>query len=242
MACFLASYLLILLVKEPQINRPQSQNRFSMSSAPSHNLPIRHPSSRHHSHSVSLGAINPSHRVTRRKSMTSTVVNNAAAIAAAINGSDEKTHGASILSNRRSLTLKHNGGMRANESAMAGHNAGSMDGNHAEDRVADHSYRRDESAVDDSLLAEENNSNSKARARRASEGAHLSKGEGKRASGELRCEKCGKGYKHSSCLTKHLSVCPGPLSSLVSVLRSTISSLGRLAFVPSRRITCGCIL
>ncbi|KAG7152908.1 hypothetical protein HYQ46_003794 [Verticillium longisporum] len=21
---------------------------------------------------------------------------------------------------------------------------------------------------------------------------------------ELRCEKCGKGYKHSSCLTKHL--------------------------------------
>ncbi|KAL8840129.1 MAG: hypothetical protein Q9170_001477 [Blastenia crenularia] len=44
----------------------------------------------------------------------------------------------------------------------------------------------------------------KARARRASEGAHLAKSEGKRASGELRCDQCGKGYKHSSCLTKHL--------------------------------------
>ncbi|KAH0547922.1 hypothetical protein GP486_008337 [Trichoglossum hirsutum] len=45
----------------------------------------------------------------------------------------------------------------------------------------------------------------KSRMRRASEGAHAIKGESKRASGsELRCEKCGKGYKHSSCLTKHL--------------------------------------
>ena len=46
----------------------------------------------------------------------------------------------------------------------------------------------------------------KSRNRRASEGAHLSKTEGKRVSSELKCETCGKGYKHSSCLTKHLSV------------------------------------
>lgn len=47
----------------------------------------------------------------------------------------------------------------------------------------------------------------KARGRRASEGSQLRKGDGKRASGgELRCETCGKGYKHSSCLTKHLLV------------------------------------
>ena len=46
----------------------------------------------------------------------------------------------------------------------------------------------------------------KGRSRRASEGAYLSKTDGKRASGELRCDKCGKGYKHSSCLTKHLLV------------------------------------
>jgi hypothetical protein len=56
---------------------------------------------------------------------------------------------------------------------------------------------------DNSLLA------NKSRVRRASEGAHIIKGEGKRANGnELRCEKCGKGYKHSSCLTKHLFVLP----------------------------------
>ena len=52
----------------------------------------------------------------------------------------------------------------------------------------------------------------KTRARRASEGSYLSKGD-KRASGELRCETCGKGYKHSSCLTKHLLV---PLRFLVA--------------------------
>lgn len=62
---------------------------------------------------------------------------------------------------------------------------------------------------------------SKARARRASEGAHLSKSEGKRASGELRCEKCGKGYKHSSCLTKHLSVCPDSASLFLNALFSS---------------------
>ena len=51
----------------------------------------------------------------------------------------------------------------------------------------------------------------KSRGRRASEGACLPKTEGRRVSGEVRCEKCGKGYKHSSCLTKHLLV---PFKSL----------------------------
>lgn len=55
--------------------------------------------------------------------------------------------------------------------------------------------------------SEAGGSPSMSRVRRASEGARQAKGEGKRTSGsELRCEKCGKGYKHSSCLTKHLSV------------------------------------
>lgn len=45
---------------------------------------------------------------------------------------------------------------------------------------------------------------SKNRNRRASEGSYLVKGEGKRSASELRCDTCGKGYKHSSCLTKHL--------------------------------------
>lgn len=42
----------------------------------------------------------------------------------------------------------------------------------------------------------------KNRNRRASEGSLLSKGTSKK--GELRCDTCGKGYKHSSCLTKHM--------------------------------------
>lgn len=46
--------------------------------------------------------------------------------------------------------------------------------------------------------------NAKGRNRRASEGSYLTKGEGKRLPSELRCDTCGKGYKHSSCLTKHM--------------------------------------
>jgi len=61
--------------------------------------------------------------------------------------------------------------------------------------------------IDGSTLQEQINSSAKARARRASEGAYLAKMDSKRTSGgELRCETCGKGYKHSSCLTKHLLV------------------------------------
>jgi hypothetical protein len=57
-------------------------------------------------------------------------------------------------------------------------------------------------------LPEDEKGSNKARVRRASEGSHLRK-EGKRVgAGELRCDKCGKGYKHSSCLTKHLLVFP----------------------------------
>ena len=53
----------------------------------------------------------------------------------------------------------------------------------------------------------------KVRNRRASDGGYLSKTDGKRVSGgELRCDTCGKGYKHSSCLTKHLSVALIPFS------------------------------
>lgn len=66
-------------------------------------------------------------------------------------------------------------------------------------------------------MPENEKGNSKSRVRRASEGSRLIKGEGKRSHGsELKCEKCGKGYKHSSCLTKHLSVALCPLSSYIS--------------------------
>ncbi len=43
----------------------------------------------------------------------------------------------------------------------------------------------------------------KSRMRRASDGTRLTKKE-KAATGDLKCEQCGKAYKHGSCLTKHL--------------------------------------
>lgn len=46
----------------------------------------------------------------------------------------------------------------------------------------------------------------KLKMRRASDGTHLTKKE-KAATGDLKCEHCGKAYKHGSCLTKHLYVC-----------------------------------
>lgn len=55
----------------------------------------------------------------------------------------------------------------------------------------------------------------KGRNRRASEGAQM-KSDGKRNPAELRCDRCGKGYKHGSCLSKHMCVSPhlAPVLSL----------------------------
>lgn len=67
---------------------------------------------------------------------------------------------------------------------------------------------QDQDAFEDNSQDDEapSKDSSKQRNRRASEGAHLIKTEGKKSGAELRCDTCGKGYKHSSCLTKHLYV------------------------------------
>jgi hypothetical protein len=70
---------------------------------------------------------------------------------------------------------------------------------------------RGESAIDDEqnhdeMDEEEQTSFKQARMRRASEGQHLVKDGKKSNGGDLKCDKCGKGYKHSSCLSKHLFV------------------------------------
>jgi uncharacterized ferredoxin-like protein len=59
----------------------------------------------------------------------------------------------------------------------------------------------------DDMEEDEESEFNQSRMRRASEGQHLVK-DGKKASSasDLKCDKCGKGYKHSSCLTKHLFV------------------------------------
>jgi hypothetical protein len=65
-----------------------------------------------------------------------------------------------------------------------------------------------ESAIDDDSndMSDEGEDGLNERVRRASDGQPLTK-DGKKSNRlELRCDKCGKGYKHSSCLTKHLFV------------------------------------
>ncbi|KAL8998514.1 MAG: hypothetical protein Q9169_002457 [Polycauliona sp. 2 TL-2023] len=128
--------------------------------------------------------------------MTSTGPN-AAAIAAALNGSAQPVS----QHNRQSWNIKNNGTVRVSDSTSK--SGDDLKRNDLD--VDDDDVMQDDDAVADGMLdGREGNNLSKARTRRASEGSYLSKGEGKRASGELRCEKCGKGYKHSSCLTKHL--------------------------------------
>lgn len=91
-----------------------------------------------------------------------------------------------------------------------------------------------ESAVDDQEAAsnEESETSDKALLRRGSDGQPLAK-EGRRFNRpEIHCQHCGKGYKHSSCLTKHLFV---PLSSSFVPLPITIPQASAASFAP---LTC----
>lgn len=147
--------------------------------------------------------------------MTSSTANNVAAIVAAIKVVDESAEIGATPSARRSFTMRA-GGTRGPETASVTKTSGSVVEPSRDEYMHDpdgdvagmNDYANEESVIMDETSTAVNDGRSRARARRASEGAHLSKSEGKRSSGELRCEKCGKGYKHSSCLTKHLLVHP----------------------------------
>ncbi|KAA8647268.1 putative C2H2 finger domain protein [Aspergillus tanneri] len=177
--------------------------------------PLPQSNPRHHSHSISLGAVNANHRVTRRKSVTTAVAANvaAAAVAASMKDSPGESVGLPMPSHRR-------GSRKGLESSSVGLPSGfgsylsrSMNSPSQEPSVArkpSPSSSNDESspattAVDGSNPASKPVS-TKNRNRRASEGSHLVKGEGKRVMAELRCDRCGKGYKHGSCLSKHMCV------------------------------------
>ncbi|KAF2092160.1 hypothetical protein K490DRAFT_61605 [Saccharata proteae CBS 121410] len=178
------------------ISRPTSQHRISVGSAAS-SLPARQ--SRVSNHSTSLTSINPAHRVSRRKSMSTTAANNVAAMAAVAKGD------AASMASRR--TSKSNLGFRGPDARTYGSVPNSMPNNGS--AFASSSYGKSASALGDgpslASIPDADKSSTKARIRRASEGSQLREAKAKRASGsELKCEKCGKGYKHSSCLTKHL--------------------------------------
>ncbi|PGH17285.1 hypothetical protein AJ79_01168 [Helicocarpus griseus UAMH5409] len=185
--------------------------------------PLRQSNGRHHSHSVSLGAVNVNHRVTRRKSMTSTAATNAAAAAAvaAVLGESPNTSAlSSSAHHRRGLSSR-----RAVESTSMGASSGFgsyLARTAGQDGVP--GRKNSPNSIDENTAVEDNSSrvngsgagggsnsnnggkavSTKQRSRRASEGSHLIRSEGKRVMNELRCDRCGKGYKHSSCLTKHM--------------------------------------
>ncbi|KAG9232568.1 hypothetical protein BJ875DRAFT_74714 [Amylocarpus encephaloides] len=180
-------------------SRPLGQHRLSMSTN-SGSLPKSH--SRNHSHSVS-GSLIPSHRVTRRKSVSSNA-SNVAAMVAAVREAGETSLGVPI-SHRRNTMSKSTprsvalGCLPSPPASLPSHRIRMTSGANLDGG---------ESAIDDEqnddIEEDEETEFKQSRMRRASEGQHTMK-DGKKASGgDLKCDKCGKGYKHSSCLTKHL--------------------------------------
>ncbi|OAX76978.1 hypothetical protein ACJ72_08728, partial [Emergomyces africanus] len=205
--------------------------------------PLRQSTGRHHSHSVSLGAVNINHRVTRRKSMTSTAASNAAtaaAVAVAM-GESPNAAAAALLSSSSSNSPHfnhHRRGLstrRAVESTSMGTASGFgsyLARNAGLDTAATPGRKNSPNSIDENTAVDDvlplgggllggsgggvgGGSGSsggkpiigtKQRSRRASEGSHLVRSDGKRVMNELRCDRCGKGYKHSSCLTKHIKI------------------------------------
>ncbi|EED20138.1 C2H2 finger domain protein, putative [Talaromyces stipitatus ATCC 10500] len=150
--------------KETSVSRP----------VPHMGTPVRQPQAqRSHSHSISLGAINANHRVTRRKSM-----------------SRRGTESTSIGATSGFSSYLSRGIHAASPDSIPGRKPSPV--------VIDENIAVEGSGQEDKHVATKN------RNRRASEGSHLVRGEGKRVSKEIRCDQCGKGYKHSSCLTKHM--------------------------------------
>lgn len=193
----------------PLIRLPPRQETLTCRPSSSGTFPHRNSSSsRQHSHSVSLGALNPTHRITRRKSINSaTAATTAHAVAAVLRDQGE----ASVrhtTSHRKSL-----GSRKGQESTSMG-DPSSIGTYFSETALASGTVHHDgqrkaaTGPTDENVVEEdhgpEKSVTSKGRNRRASEGSHLAKADGKSLPLELRCDTCGKGYKHSSCLTKHL--------------------------------------
>ncbi|KAF7197122.1 hypothetical protein HII31_01547 [Pseudocercospora fuligena] len=177
------------------MSRPASQHRLSVGSNAS-SLPARNSYSRTHSHTASLGSVSTANRINRRKSSTFSP-----ATRPSINGAViENAVAEGTAVNRRSSTSK---------AALASLNDGypSMPSSLPQQASVPENVALSSSAVVDgpSLSSFHGIEKSKSKMRRASDGTRLTKKE-KAAAGELKCEHCGKAYKHGSCLNKHLGV------------------------------------
>ncbi|KAL7900967.1 hypothetical protein HDV64DRAFT_267267 [Trichoderma sp. TUCIM 5745] len=156
-----------------------------------------------HSHSLLAGALNPTHRISRRKSIT-TPGANVAALAAAIRESEQGGAIPITSGGRRNTITKQT--VRAGLVDSLPSPPASLPNKSA---LLDAKREAQESAIDDDsneLSSDEAAAKfDQTRIRRASDGQPLTKDGKKSNRVEVRCETCGKGYKHSSCLTKHLS-------------------------------------
>lgn len=137
--------------------------------------------------------------------MSSNAASNVAAMVAAVREAGETTTGMPITARRN--TMSKNASARAAALGSLPSPPASLPSHRI--RMTSGKSDRGESAIDDDQnddMDEDEEDFQQSRMRRASEGQHLMK-DGKKSSGnDLKCEKCGKGYKHSSCLTKHLFV------------------------------------
>ena len=176
------------------MSRPTSQHRLSVSSnGPS--LPVRTSYSRPHSHTVSSGSVGKEHRVNRRKSSTFSPAAHHAAIGAVVESA--VADGSVSVNNRRSSMSKAalgalNGDLHPPMPSSLPHHVTAPE-------------RPSSSAVIDGppLSSFHGVDKTKERMRRASDGTSLTKKE-RAATGDLKCDQCGKAYKHGSCLQKHL--------------------------------------
>ena len=185
--------------------------------------PLPNPHQRQHSHSISLGAVNANHRVTRRKSVTTAALNAAAAVAASMKDGESASL-PMVAHHRRSL-----GGRKGLESTSVGPPSGFS--SYLSRSVNSPSQEPPVPRKSSPSNSDSDGKSPKGRNRRVSESVQP-KTEGKRTPAELRCDRCGKGYKHGSCLSKHMCVSPVPLGRLL-LARSGACAMSALSRSPS---------
>ncbi|RKF55733.1 putative c2h2 finger domain protein [Erysiphe neolycopersici] len=192
-------------------SRPLNHQRLSISN----NNPLSKSHTRINTHLVTTGSNITNHRVTRRKSITTN--STSTAIAAAVKEAVGSTQSIPIIG--RKLNTSQSSSCKFSNFGLPSPPM-SLPTQTQKIRLTftGKSERLEESAIvdDDDRMYHmgdedgeegeepEKNSSMSPQARRASEGQHLMKDGKKPSSSDLKCDKCGKEYKHSSCLSKHL--------------------------------------